>query len=531
MGTLWYGGTIYTMDKENEQVEAVYTSNGVIQGVGPLTQLEQMFSSSIEQRIDLKGATMLPGLVDSHMHLIGLGEMLHRLDLSTCRSKKELLTKVREKVNETKDGEWIIGEGWNENLWADADELTRWDLDPITNIHPILLKRVCRHALVVNTVALNLCGITEQTKEPFGGVIERKNGALSGVFKDDAQQLIFNRIPKASIAYLEDALKRAIEHCWKHGIVGGHTEDLSYYSGFKTTYQAFHHVIHESDYPFRAHLLVHHHVIDDWYKEGHTYLSGTPFIRFGAMKIFADGSLGGRTALLSVPYADDPSTQGVAIHTLPELKELVQKARKMELPVAIHTIGDLAFEYALEAISACLPKNGQRDRLIHAQLLREELIRKAQSLPVVLDIQPLFVASDFPWVLERVNKNNIPYLYAWKTLLNASIPCAGGSDAPIERVNPFHSIYTAITRKKPNDPSTAYLPEEALTPYEAFRLYTVGSAYAAQEENKRGCIKNGHVADFTIVNHDVMNVPPEQLLNSEVVMTVVNEKIVYSRKQ
>ncbi len=531
MGTLWTNGTIYTMQEEGHQVEAVYTENGVIQAIGASKELEAKYKSSIDKVIDLHQKVMFPGFVDSHMHLIGHGETLMRLDLSKMTSKEEVLQAIQVKAKDLQDGQWVIGEGWNENLWVDAQVLTKEEIDNVVPNHPVLLKRICRHAMVVNSLALEQAGIDEKTENPPGGLIEKGNtGSLNGLLKDKAQDLMIEALPDISIDYLEEALTRGIESCWENGLVGGHTEDLSYYGNFQKTYNAFQKTINDQSKKFRAHLLVHHEVIEDWREDGHHFLSGNEFVEFGAMKIFADGALGGRTALLSYPYADSPSTNGVSIHSNEKLMELVKKARKYNLPIAVHTIGDQAFENVLNAITEYPSIESRRDRFIHAQILRKELIERIKDLPLILDIQPRFVASDFPWVIERLGEENMKYNYAWKTLLNEGIPCAGGSDAPIEPISPLWGIHAAVTRTNPLEAErTVYRPEERLSMYEAVTLFTKGSAFASHHEEDRGIIREGYVADFTVLEKDPFLVDADQLLEKIVSMTVVDETIVYKK--
>lgn len=527
MGKLWFGGNIYTLNSEKHQVEAVLTKNQQIIAMGSKQYLEENFE--IIESIDLNGATMLPGFVDSHLHLIGHGETLIRLDLSRYSTKADVLAAVKEYASSFSNGEWIIGEGWNENLWEQAEPINLQELDEIVADSPVMLKRVCRHALVVNSKALELAGISKTTNTPPGGVIEKnENGELTGLLKDQAQELIYEVLPKVSKEYLERAMTAAIKDAYKLGLTGGHTEDLYYYSGFQDTYETFEKVIKENGLTFRAHLLVHHEVVSEMKQAGFEPYSGDIEVEFGAMKIFADGALGGRTALLSHPYADDPSTNGVAIFSQEELNELFSKARNFGLPVAIHTIGDLAFEYALNAMEAHPVKNG-RDRIIHAQILRDELIERAKKLPsIILDLQPRFLASDFPWVIDRIGSDRMEYCYAWKTLLDSGIPCAGGSDAPIEPLNPLWGIHAAVTRTNLNDPARiVYGEKEKLSVYEAVSLFTKGSAYAICHENDRGMIKEGYLADFTVLEKDIFTVPENEIADLKVKMTVIGGDIVY----
>ncbi|HWO75473.1 MAG TPA: amidohydrolase [Bacillus sp. (in: firmicutes)] len=533
MGTLWYGGSIYTLRQEGEKVEAVFTKNGKIADTGKIANLKNTYKDEIQKEIDLRGSMMLPGLVDSHMHLIGYGESLLRLDLTTVRSKQELLNQVRMRAEIASQGEWIVGEGWDENNWDQIEIPTSQELSEVAPYNPVLLKRTCRHAIVVNHEALKRANIDKDTPNPPGGIIERDmNGELTGYLKDQAQELVFKVQPKVNHTYLENALTTAIQSAWRLGLTGGHTEDLSYYGDFLATYRAFENVILKNNMPFRAHLLVHHTVIDEWKENGFDQLGCNAFIDFGAMKIFADGALGGRTALLSQPYADDPATNGVAIHSKEQLLQLVEKARSYQLPVAVHAIGDLAFEYVLEAIEKSPTPAGKRDRLIHAQILRKDLVERSKKLSVIFDIQPRFVASDFPWVLERVGAQTYDYLYAWKSLLEEGIALAGGSDAPIEPLDPLLGIHAAVTRTKPYDTQhQVFMAEQRLSMYEALSLFTKGSAYAENKELEYGTIESGKRADFTILNQDLFQINHERILDTKVAATVINEQLVYINEE
>ena len=522
MGEIWYGGTIYTMREENEKVEAIYVEKGMIVDAGSKEELEDRYATV--KLHDLEGKTMIPGLVDSHMHLIGHGERLLRLDLSNCTSYSEVLTLVRKRVEEAPKGSWIIGEGWNENNFTDTRQVHVRDLDEISTEHPILLKRVCRHVTWVNSYILQEANITEATQDPKGGKIGcDSSNMLTGLLYEQGQELIKHVQPEIDEAYLQRALQTAIKDCWQYGLVGGHTEDLNYYGGFRKTYNAFSHVIKEM--PFKAHLLVHHEVAQERkeYENEH-------YVEFGAMKIFSDGSFGGRTALLSEPYEDAQETNGVAIFSRKELAELVKKARDLHMPVAIHTIGDLSLEYVIDALELYPPAEGLRDRIIHCQLAREELIERMKNLQAIVDIQPVFVSSDFPSVIEKLGEHRLRYAYAWKTLLEAGLYCSGGSDAPIEQVNPFLGIYSAVTRRSFID-GICYMPEERLTVYEAISLFTTGSAYAIGKEAKQGQIAKGYEADFTILDRNIFEIEAEEIKEVQAELTVIDGEIVYRKDE
>ncbi|MCA1032354.1 amidohydrolase [Bacillus timonensis] len=527
MGTLWYNGNIYTLDREGEKVEAVFVEDGKIVATGTEEKIRNQFK--VTKEYNLKGNSMYPGFVDSHLHLIGHGEKLSRLDLSEMTSSEEIIAALKEKIKVAETGEWIIGEGWNENQLADRKIFHRHELDAISSENPMMLTRVCRHAVIVNSKALQLANINFNTVNPVGGVIVKDDkGEPTGYLLDTAQELVKSVIPAVSESYLERTLNASIDDCLRLGLVGGHSEDMNYYGGFERTFNTFKKVLNGKEKKFRTNLLIHHEVVSDMHKLGYTFGPLNDWIDIGAVKMFADGALGGRTALLSHPYNDAPDTSGVAIHSLPELKKLVKKAREYEMPVAIHVIGDLAFQYAVEAIEEFPPIEGQRDRLIHAQILREELIDRAVKLPLILDIQPRFVATDFPWVIERIGEANMKSCYAWKTLLNKGFHCAGGSDAPIEPVDPLLGIHAAVTRKNsPSLDSPAYSLSEALSVFEAVSLFTTGSAFAIGQESTRGKIIEGHLADFTVFDRDLFNIPEDDIVNAKVVMTIVDNTVMY----
>ncbi|MBJ9992651.1 amidohydrolase [Paenibacillus sp. S28] len=529
MAKCWTNGTIYTMEQGHKTVEAVMTEGGRIIDAGDTRELKEKFHGRIDEVIDLGGGTMFPGFVDSHIHLIGHGETFLKLQLSGLKHRGELLDKIAGQARRLPPGTWIIGEGWNENEWEEALLPTRVELDRAAPNHPVMLRRVCRHVLTVNTLTLQETGVNEDTEVPSGGVAGKgSDGCLDGIFKEQAQDLILHRMPGVTQSYLETALRMAIEDCWRQGITGCHTEDLSYYGGCTRTLQAFQKVIMEGPKKFRTHLLIHHLALDEWLEEGRHLVPESEFLEYGAMKLFADGSLGGRTALLSRPYADDPTTSGVAVHSDEELDRLVAKARSAGLAAAAHAIGDGAAEKVLRALAAHPCPAGRRDRLIHGQILRDELLAQLKELPAIVDIQPSFVTSDFPWVLDRVGDAKGLHLYAWQTLLRSGIPCAGGSDAPIESVSPILGIYAAVTRMKPRDAQrSVYGPDERLSMYEAITLYTTGSAYAAGHELDRGRIQPGYAADFTVLERDPFGEQPESILENKVRMTVVDETIVY----
>ena len=529
MGILWFGGNIYTMQSEGDAAEAVYTENDIIQAVGTYQKLYHDYYQRIDEEINLLGKTMLPGLIDSHMHIIRHGLKLLRLDLSKMQSANEVKEALKNRTANLAPGEWLIGEGWNENQWENKTIIHKSELDEISPDNPMMLTRVCRHAVLANSLAMKLAGINEQTQNPQGGIIVRDDqGETTGYFLDTAQDIIKDAMPQVSQQYLEQVIKIAVDDLLSKGLVGGHTEDLYYFGGFDKTYAAFKNAIGSAN-KFKAHLLVHHEVMADMIRENLGYGDGTAYVELGAVKIFADGALGGRTAWLTTDYADDPGNKGVAIHEKGELEEIVKVARSHQLPVAVHVIGDRAIEEVAAILKQHPLITSARDRIIHGQILNERALDMLKELPVIVDIQPSFVTSDFPWAISRLGQNKLSLAYAWKTMLENGIHCAGGSDAPIEEVSPLLGIQAAVLRKSAYDGEN-YLEHEQLSVYEAVRLYTYGSAYAINQETARGMIAEHYKADFTILADDIFHIDTDKIAEIPVFMTVIDGEVVYQNE-
>ncbi len=525
MKQLWHGGTIYTMERENETVEAVLVEDDKIIAVGPKDELK----GQADKEMDLQGATMYPGFVDSHLHMIFTGQKLIRLDLSNAKSTEEMLEMISVAAKNTPDDQWLFGESWNENNFADKRIPTKDELDAIRK-GPIILNRVCHHVVLCNSAVLEASGISEQSESPAGGEIGRtKEGKLNGLLYDRAADFANNVVPREGEAYIDSLTKElnlTVDTMLSYGVTGGHTEEMHYFGNFMNPLTAYRRVIGEKHH-FRVNLLRHNAVFKQMMEANLEF--DEPFIEPGAMKIFADGALGGSTAALSKPYADNPENSGLLIQTDEELENLVKLAREYDEVIAVHMIGDASAEQILNVIEKYPAPKGKRDRLIHGSVLRKDLIDRMAKLPVVIDAQPAFVSSDFPWIIDRLGEERLEYVYPWKSLLDNGVMCAAGTDSPVEDVNPLVSIYAAVERKKPYAEGNGYIPEQKITRYEAIRMYTVGSAQVISKENERGLIKPGYVADFSIFDKDLFEGSTEDMLEAKAVKTVVAGRVVFDR--
>ena len=523
LATLWTGGTIYTMASEGETVEAVLEHNGKIVATGAVDRLLPQ-ATFIK---DLRGNVMYPGFVDSHLHILGYGEKLKHIDVSNVKSKDELLTLIRARMEGLHPTEWVIAIGLNETQFDEPVFPTLAELDDLGEAH-LIIKRCCHHLLLANSKALCFAGITDATPSPEGGIIEKVNGRVTGVLKDAALYMIVNHMPHSTPTYIEDALEKAVKSLQAFGLVGGHSEDLSYYGPSHQPIDAFRKIV-EGRKSFKVHLLQHHEVFQE-IMDGSLDEKRSPYLEFGAMKIFVDGAFGGRTAALREPYSDDPENSGMLVHTKAQLEELVQLARRYGQTVAVHAIGDLAIDVILDVFAKFPPREGQLDRVIHCSLVNEEILAKLASLPVAIDMQPQFVQGEYRAQINRIGEKRSKGLHPLKTLLDRRLIVAGGSDAPIEVPNPLHGIYAAVTRRNFGETHDGYGAQERISRFEAVRLYTVGAAEIIGQHHVRGQVVPGFAADFTVFTEDLFEVAIEELPSVKVAYTVIDGRIVYKKK-
>ncbi len=521
MATLWTGGKIYTMAQVDETVEAVLEEDGKIVATGSVESLSPLATSTRH----LQGNVMYPGFVDSHLHIIGYGEKLKHIDVSAITSKEALLAKLQERMSKASSNEWVIAIGLNENQFEEPIFPTLAELDALGEAY-LIIKRSCHHLILANSKALAFAGITNATPSPEGGIIEKIDGQLTGVLKDAALYLVVNHMPHITPAYIEDALVKAVASLQAYGLVGGHSEDLSYYGPPNQPIQAYRKIV-ESQHSFKVHLLQHHTVFEEMEKLDTT---SSPFLEFGAMKIFIDGAFGGRTAALRQPYSDDPHNTGMLIHTTEQLTKYVQLARQTGQTVAVHAIGDLAIELIVDIFAAYPPQAGQLDRVIHCSLVDDDILTKLAKLPVAIDMQPQFVQGEYDAELSKLGEERVQGLHPLKSLLDHGLVVAGGSDAPIEVPNPLMGIYAAVTRCNVGEKHDGYNPKEKISRFEAVHLYTGGAAEIIGQQHTRGKIAAGYSADFTILKEDIFTVDIEQLPQIDVFCTVVDGKIVYENR-
>lgn len=523
---IFFNGNVVTLNERQPRAQALAIQDGRIAAIGSNEEIVPMQEAETVLT-DLQGRTVVPGLNDSHLHLVHLGEALERVNLAPARSRAEMVKLGQEFLGVNRHLSWLLGWGWNHDRFDDQQMPNRDDLDEISHELPILLHRTCGHIAVANTKALELAGIGTNPEQPRGGHIDLDPvGRPTGILRENATRLIAGLIPKETVADYKRILSKAASLAASYGLTSVQSDDLA--EDAEARLQAYAELLQSGELPVRVNLQIRvadQAGIDNILALRERFVFPENTITYGPIKLMTDGSLGGRTAAMHQPYADDPGTAGVAILGQEEINRLLTYAHERGLQVAGHAIGDLAMDMLLngfEHMQELSPKTDCRPRIIHAQITNESILDRCVHLGVACDIQPAFVGTDLHIVEQRVGRERAASTYAWKTMLRLSIPIAGGSDSPVESCNPLQGIYMAVTRQDLNGyPEDGWLPEQKLSILEALQLFTIGSAYVAFEEREKGSLTPGMLADLVILDQDLLSVSPEQLLQTRVVATYV----------
>jgi len=478
--------------------------------------------------IDANGKTLLPGLIDAHGHVIGLGENLSQLDVRGAKSVDEITAKLNE-FAKGKEG-WIIGRGWNQELWFDTRFPTAADLDKVVSDRPVILSRVGSHAIWVNSKALELANINADTPAPAGGeIIKDKFGKPTGIFIDKAETLVTQHMPATSAQSVSNALDAAGKHLLSLGITSTHDAGID-----KTTWQVYKQRAELGTLPLRivAMLSAASPDLNMMLKAGR-YQDAQDFLSIRSVKIYADGALGSRGAALIEEYADRANHFGLMLETQQKLEQLFTLTFKSGFSANTHAIGDRANKIVLDAYQNVFKQTGGillRNRMEHAQIVSPEDIPRFKTLKIIPSMQPVHATSDMHMAEQRLTDKQLQGAYAWQTFLNQGSTIAAGSDYPVELANPFDGLYSAITRMDHNQlPENGWRASEVLSREDALRAFTLGGAYAAHQEFKLGSLEQGKWADFILVDQDYFKVPIEQLYKTQVLQTWIAGKLRYQK--
>jgi predicted amidohydrolase YtcJ len=521
---------IYTVDDAHPLASALTVRDGRIQFVGSEREALTLRGPST-QMVDAQGKTIVPGIVDAHAHLLGLGFTLSDIQLFDTRSYEQVVQTVAARLGSEPAGRWVRGRGWDQNKWGDTRFPTHEALSRISPNNPVVLTRVDGHAILVNAAALKAAGITAATQDPSGGRIERfPNGEPTGVFVDNAKALVERFVPPPSKADIREATLAAIKEAQKYGLVGVHDAGEP-----KNVIDIFEEMAKAGEFGLRNYVMV----SDDSAAEAHYFARGPQSALYDgriwirAIKLYSDGALGSRGAALLDPYADDPKNSGLLLSAPAHIQDVATRGLRAGFQVNTHAIGDRGNRVVLDAYEAALnavPTADHRFRIEHAQVLNFADIPRFAKLGVIPSMQAVHQASDMNWVPRRIGYERSLGAYAWRSLLNTGVIIPNGSDMPVERVNPLYSFHAAVARADDNDwPPGGWLPQEKMTREEALKSITIWPAVAAFQEQVMGSITPGKYADFVILDQDIMRVREDEILKTGVIATYLGGKAVYQR--
>lgn len=540
---IYFHANIYTGVASNSpfsstlREEAIAVRGDRIQAVGKNLDIMKLKGPDTEV-VDLGGRFVMPGFNDAHVHLAEGGLQKLTIDLTGVKTLEELRERVKARVEKAKPDEWIVGGGWDETLWPIPTLPSRWDIDEVSDGHPVILARVDGHLALANTRALQLANITLASRDPEGGKIDRDaNGQPTGILRDTAQQPVRAAIPQLTHEARREGIEVALADLAENGVTSAQD-----YSPEWENFQIYEELEKEGKLTARiSEWLPFDDVIDELKVKRGFHPQSDLMLHSGMLKAFMDGSLGGHTAALMEPYADDPKNSGLPRYEQAKLVEMAKERVLAGFQLGFHAIGDEGVQMALEAFAEAekaareqkvKSPNGTSDfrlRIEHAQVTTPAQIARFKELKVIASVQPSQLLTDMRWAQDRLGAKRAANSYAWASFLNKGVTLAFGTDYPVEPLSPFRGLYAAVTRKSENG-KQEYFPEQKLTMDQAIAAYTTGSAFAEFEEKEKGELAPGMLADFVVLDRDITAVSAEKELATKVLLTVVGGKTVYETK-
>ena len=531
------GGNIVTVDSAVPRAQALAVREDRIVAVGTDQEVERLRGSQTRV-IDLAEKTAVPGLIDAHLHFPGIGKLLSTVFLDTTKSPAEAIAIVAREVKKAGPGEWIVGQGWHTVEWGQGYPDNR-ALSQASPDNPVFLVGMATHAAWANDRALQIAGVTAATPDPPGGRIlkDSKTGRPTGILLETAQALVSRHIPSETREARKSTMRLSGETLASLGLTGAHDAGAS-----PDDVELYQELLAEGALPIRLDVMLR---VPGRGPELDAILSQPPRIGLGdnrlsvrTIKVFADGALGARGAALLAPYSDSPGESGLLQNSEDDLAALVRQSMEAGYQVAIHAIGDRGNRIALDAIERAmqeLPGRDARHRVEHAQIVALEDIPRFARLGVLPSMQPIHAPTDMGFAEARVGPERIKGGYAWRSLLDSGARLVASSDTPafpIEYTNPLWGIHAAVRRQDQHGrPPGGWYPEQRVSRLDALRMYTINAAYASFADDVRGSISPGKLADLTVLSKDILSIPEAEILQTQVVMTIVGGRIVYERKE
>ena len=538
---LFINGEIYSMKKEGEKFQSLGVKDGKITFLGTNDEAKNISSKEL---IDLKGKMMIPGMADAHLHLYAYCQNLTFVDLSKVHNINEMINLMKEKVKNVKKGDWIKGVNFDQSKWKENRFPTLQEMDSISKDNPIIIKRCCLHAVVANSKALKMAGIGKNYQAGSGGIVELdKDGMPNGILREQSTKVFDDILPDPlkDIEVQKKIMQDVLNDMSSKGITTIHTyaakiwqynEDINIYKNFEK----------EGKLPLRVTVCI-DELFEPEILTEEKLNNPNRKVQLGAYKIFSDGSMGSRSAALKSPYSDDPENSGFMLFTQEELNNKILTGYEHGLQPAIHAIGDRALDMTLSAIEYTLKitkekgmtdeeqKNRLPFRIIHVQMIDDDLLERMKKLPLVLDIQPIFLCTDLHWIEDRIGKERLKGSFALKTMEKAGLIQTGGSDCPVETYEPLKGIYAAVTRQDMEGyPMEGFLPEERLSVYEALCMYTKNVPYATGQESVLGTLEIGKFADLTVLERNLFKIDEKDIKDVKVEQTYVAGNCVFMIK-
>lgn len=523
---IFINAVIYTMNSQNETANSMAVKDGIIIYIG---NKEDLFNHSNDKTeiFDLMGNTVVPGLTDAHMHIEGTGKFLQLLNLVGTTSAQEISDKIRSAASSIAPGDWIEGRGWDQNDWEVKNFPTSQMLSEAAPNNPVVLGRVDGHAIWVNNKTLEIAGISAETPDPEGGRIIRLSGTNepSGVLIDNAMLLVNEVKPPPSKDLKKRRIVHALSYALKLGITTLHDAGSS-----SDNVDIYKELAEEGRLVPRVYVMLddEENLKEKYFKSGPQIGLYNNHLNIRTMKFYADGALGSRGAALLEPYSDDPDNSGWLLTPEDELRSKIKRAAKLGFQVSTHAIGDRGNRLTLDIYEELSNGNDTRHRIEHSQTLSLADIPRFKKLGVIPSMQPTHQSADMYWAEDRLGSERIKGAYAWRKLIDSGVVIPGGSDSPVESLNPLWGIYAAVTRQDHKGfPENGWYPEERMTIEEAVRMFSSWAAFASFEEDLKGTLEVGKLADFTVLSKDIFKNEPLDLLKTNILMTVIGGEIWY----
>jgi predicted amidohydrolase YtcJ len=525
--TAFINGKVFTVNDSQPYAEAVVVEDGLIMFVGSTNKANKYIDEQTEV-IDLQDKLMLPGFIDSHLHFTSGGYYLLGINLRPALSKEEFVFILKDYVK-GKEGRWVTGGRWDHESWQDKSLPTKELIDSITPNTPVFVSRIDGHMGLANSKALELAGITSETQNPAGGLIvkDTETGEPTGILKDNAMDLVFDIIPDKSFEENIEAALRSLQEAKKLGITTVH--DMTQ-AGELEAYQE---VERMGTLTCRIYSIWPINGYDEIVRSGITAGNDEGLIKRGALKGYADGSLGASTAWFFEPYFQDTTTIGLPmdIVTNGDLEKWAIDADRNRLQLCVHAIGDRANSYMLDLYERISKNNSpweRRFRVEHAQHLRYSDIKRFSKLNVIASVQPYHCIDDGVWAEKRIGKERLKYTHPYKSFLNNNVTVAFGTDWPVAPLNPLLGIYAAVTRRTvDNINPDGWIPEQKISVEDAIKCYTLNAAYVGFEENIKGSIEEGKLADMVVLSEDILILDPVKIKDVKIDMTIFNGEIIF----